>query len=78
MPTGWTIHCDRLITRRKRYHSVVNPQGLVEFKSRLLGECIEYLAAQDVLEYQLAVEPFGSRRLHTLDVKLERQPQWQN
>lgn len=74
----WIIYCDRWITRRKRYHSVINPEGVVEWKSRLLGECIEYLAAQDILEYQLVVEPVGTSAVHTLDVHLKEAPKWQN
>lgn len=74
----WVIHCDRQITRRKRFHSVVNPQGVVEYKSQLLGECLEYLAAQEISEYQLLVEPFGARAAITLEATLKEPVQWQN
>ena len=78
MSKPWAIHCDWWITRRKRYHVVVNPDGIIEWKARLLGECIEYLAAQDVFVYQLHVEPVGTPVLLTLDVELKEPPKWQN
>lgn len=75
---GWVIWCERPITRRKRFHSVVNPQGVVEWKSRHLGECVEYLAAQGILCYLMRVEPFDTRERLDLEVNMKGTPQWQN
>lgn len=50
----WSIWFDHRITRRKFYHVVLNPQGHVVFNSRLLGECVDYLIANDITEFDMA------------------------
>tara|TARA_B100002049_G_scaffold215196_1_gene180434 strand:+ start:955 stop:1206 length:252 start_codon:yes stop_codon:yes gene_type:complete len=49
----WTIWADQRITRRKLFHIVANPEGVVEFRSRLLHECCEYIDANEVNRYLL-------------------------
>lgn len=53
-PEFWCITVDRYITRRKLFHIVSNPQGEIMFRSRLLGDCIAYLAAEGQNEYMIA------------------------
>ena len=49
----WSVWPDQRITRRKYFHLVVNPQGRTEFRSRLIAECLDYLAALGVDEFEL-------------------------
>lgn len=50
-PPGWVIWPDIEITRRKRYHMVMDPQRRVVFRSRVLLECVAYLEAEEVEAY---------------------------
>lgn len=45
---SWRIACDMLVTRRKLYQIVVNPQGDHAFHARRLGDCLEWLGEQEV------------------------------
>jgi hypothetical protein len=49
----WVIICDAQLTRRKRYHAVLDPAGVERLKSRILWDCIAYLDAEGVTRYQL-------------------------
>lgn len=75
---GWIIYCDRQITRRKMFHSVCDQQGTVHFKSRWLGECIEYLDSHEIYIYQLVIEPAKSLAPMRLQIETLEQPKWQN
>lgn len=55
----WAIWCDYLITRRKRYHAVKDPQGNWHFESRIFWECVEYLEAEGITEYELRAGGVG-------------------
>jgi len=50
---GWVIYTDAQLTRRKRYHCIVSPKNAFTFKSKDLWDCIEWLAAEEIDEYQL-------------------------
>lgn len=50
----WSIWFDHRITRRKFYHVVVDPAGKTVFSSRLIGECVDFLIANDVTEFSMA------------------------
>lgn len=74
----YVIWLDLPITRRKIYHSVLDPGGARVFSSRFLSECLAYLDAEGVTEYVLV--PRGDR---TLGANLPRHTvrkvdQWQN
>lgn len=50
----WSIWVDHRITRRKWYHVVQNPEGKTVFASRLVGECVDYLIAEGITEFDMA------------------------
>lgn len=47
------ILTDCPITRRKRFHAVLDTNGDPVFQSRILWDCFEYLDAEGVEEYDL-------------------------
>lgn len=53
----WTIHLDLLVTRRKLFHVVTDPQGIVAFKAREVSACFRYLLEQEVSAYKLQLAP---------------------
>jgi len=55
----WVIWCDFQITRRKRYHAVKDGEGRWCYESRLFWECVEYLDALGVTEYELRAGAVG-------------------
>lgn len=69
---AWCVWPDQRITRRKLFHVVTTPQGEVAFRSRLLHECMEYLDAMEVREYELRWYPPENPALGFRSVKLER------
>lgn len=50
---GWSLHCDQLITRRKRYHIVCDADRVPIYRSRLLCECIDYCRAEGLASIQV-------------------------
>lgn len=51
--TGWAIVLEWRITRRKRFHYVLDPTGATRFSDRLLWPCMAFLDAEGVTEYAL-------------------------
>lgn len=49
----WRIVCDQLVTRRKLYQIVVDPEGRHVFHARRLSDCIGYLLDLEVPEVLL-------------------------
>lgn len=52
-PPRWRLHLDMAITRRKLYHIVENPEGVVTFRSRFASECMAWLDLEGVDRYEL-------------------------
>ena len=48
LPPGWCIVTDARITRRKYFHFIVAPDRTIKYRSRLLWECIEWLAEEEI------------------------------
>lgn len=68
----WSIIIDARLTRRKYYHCVITPSERVAFRSKHLGECIDWLRAEGVANVDLLqAETTGKDRLlaATLTVK---------
>jgi hypothetical protein len=63
-PPRWSIIIDLRLTRRKFYHCIVNPAGQMTFKSRHLGECIDWLAAEGVSAVDLLHAEHRSKDAH--------------
>lgn len=64
---GWAIIVDYQVTRRKRYHQVWAPDRSVPFMSYRFWECVEYLAAEGINDYEVRASmfepPYVVRRL---------------
>lgn len=52
----WTIWADVSITRRKWYHLITDPDGLVVWRSRLFGPALGFLIAEGVTSFRLCTE----------------------
>lgn len=74
----WSLLLDREITRRKIYHQVVDPRGVLAFSSRYVTECIEYLANEGIEEYTLALSPRRQQLERDVRLTVKRTEQWQN
>lgn len=69
---SWHIVTDCRLTRRKYYHAVIGPDGTDRFRSRILWDCVEYLDAEGVSEYQLVAGALtGSEQVEALNVSKE-------
>lgn len=60
----WTIYTDVEITRRKRFHLIMDPDGYIVWRDRLIGPCLEWLHNESISCYwivtgthMLRVEP---------------------
>lgn len=60
---AWALYLDQWITRRKIYHIVQNPAGETVYKSRYVGECMAFLAAEGVSRYLVHPDPQRTLRL---------------
>lgn len=78
-PLGrWWILTDVSITRRKKYHVVITPEGKNAFQSRELWDCVEYLDAKAVEAYSLRPsEPLRSHQVEAIRMTKET-PTWQS
>lgn len=74
----WVLHLDRWITRRKRYHIVTAPDGAVMFRSRIVGECLLYLAAEDVECYAVVADPPKGQQVPEHEMIRRKPVKWQN
>lgn len=74
----WSLLLDREITRRKIYHQVVDPRGILAFSSRYVTECVEYLANEAVEEYKLVLSPRRQQLEREFYFIVKRSEQWQN
>lgn len=63
---GWQLAVDCRITRRKYYHLIVGPDGEVHFRSKLVGDALEWLrtnsidsftVVSDSGEYEVRISP---------------------
>lgn len=68
----WTLLLDREITRRKIYHQVVNPRGLLMYSSRTVSACIDYLEAEGVSAYEVRLSPHRNDPGGTIWVDVKR------
>lgn len=73
----WTIWPDQQITRRKVWCYITDPSGETRFNSRLLLDCVRWLHAEGVREYQLLWHPRDHEGL-AADVQTRKVPvAWQ-
>lgn len=52
-PGHWTLVVDCTITRRKRWFMLYNPEGNFEMGSQWLGECLDFIADNDIAAYRM-------------------------
>jgi hypothetical protein len=52
----WVIHADCSITRRKRFFLVKDPEGQIRFRSRYLGAILDFMDAEEIPMYLIAIE----------------------
>lgn len=56
-PSGWRLVLDQSITRRKLYHIVCDPTGAPVYRSMFVSECIAWLDASGIEEYEAEPSP---------------------
>lgn len=74
----WRIWLDVRITRRKAYHIVKDAQGVSQFRSRILSECLAWLAAEGVEDYVLVPDTRDVRPVRCSATQVEDLELWQN
>lgn len=74
----FTVHADCSITRRKRFLMVTDEAGQVRFRSRYMGDILEWMDAEGQAAYYLAIEGRQPSVIcQALDEKKELET-WQN
>lgn len=53
----FTIHADLRITRRKLFHVVADASGAPVYRSRLIGECLAWVAREGQADVTLFCDP---------------------
>lgn len=69
---AWQVHLDLHITRRKTYHTVLDPSGAVSYSARYFSEIIAWLDMMSVSEYWLIPNPANTLGLPINPTKIER------
>jgi hypothetical protein len=52
----YTVHVDAWLTRRKRFHMICDRKGGVVFRSRWMGDVLEWLADRGATQYVICGE----------------------
>ena len=64
---GWALALDVEVTARKRWHYAIDPAGETVYASHRSSDVIEWLTAQDVLEFTLISKPITAK-IRILDI----------
>ncbi len=68
----WQVHLDLHITRRKTYHTVLDPSGAVCFSGRYFSQVLAWLDSMDIKAYVLFPNPADTLGMPLKPVKIER------
>lgn len=69
---AWQVHLDLHITRRKTYHTVLDPSGAVSYSARYFSEVMAWLDMNEVRAYWLFPNPANTLGLPLTPTKIER------
>lgn len=68
----WQVHLDLHITRRKTYHTVLDPSGAVSYSARYFSEVLAWLDMMGVKAYVLFPNPSNTLGLPLKPTQIER------
>lgn len=69
----WALHLDLHVTRRKTFHTIIEPGGAVAYSARYVSEAIAWLDIMDVKAYMLFPNTSHSLGLPLRPIRIERQ-----
>lgn len=74
----YTVGIDVVITRRKRFHIIFDPDENPVYRSRLYGEILDWLDQERVATYYVLDAESSQKRLTSHQRQDERSEAWQN
>lgn len=69
----WQLHLDLHVTRRKTYHTIIEPGGDVAYSARYVSEALAWLDMVGVRRYVLFPSPHHALAVPTRPIMIERQ-----
>lgn len=74
---GWSAHFDVELTRRKVFHAVIDPEGLLVYRSRLASDIFDWMVDNGITCYTI-VALWGSYGVSMSLNRSEKEPaSWQ-